>query len=759
LVIAPAGGHAESAERNIQSLQSLMRTKLAELPYELPYFLYKRLAEDCNRILNLRPTSLKPNTTPMEDLTGRKIPMKNILKATFGTIGVFKVPNETRPDRITPSGELGIIVGFEPVNPSTVHAYIPSRKAIVSRSSYQPVNAVDVVREHFQQFARPSSVPLQVLKNLQSPLPFPVTDLPDKLDPNNVIDSHLIAAFYAPPDDFEEEFNTSPVLKDSEATLPTGDMTLKQALAQMPEAEVMKAVDAEFSGLLDREVFSPIHKRSIPPKSTILPSKLIIRNKFDAHGNFTKLKGRLVAGGHRQGPTSYGSVSYSMVETSSVFLIAALSKKLGVPLACMDVPQAYLHADLEQGRHDPLVMILNAEVTAVIVKTRSHLKPFVQPDGRLYLLIHKSLYGLKQAGYNWDKLVTSVIVDNLGYTQSKFDKSVFFRCCPKTKSVSLICIHVDDLLLCASIPEQDRVHKIFQAKFGTLEISGNHFSYLGIAFSQGVNGDYLLTQTGYVQRLCNNLPDLKESPTPSTASFFTDGDPPGDYSNMVTKFLSLLMSIMFVAIRTRPDILKECVHLSSFAKNPGPRAFANLYHVYGYLKRTIEKGIILGADDFQINVYCDASYAIHADSRSHYGFKLTLGDQGGPVYVRSSKIKLIVGSSTESELYACSEAVRFALPFLKFFEETKLGPADPHILIHQDNQSTMLVIENGEGHPGKAKAFRVRYHHMKQLLQENLLKVQYLPTEDMERVGVDLLTKPTVGQKYHKGAAGLLNLY
>jgi hypothetical protein len=71
----------------------------------------------------------------------------------------------------------------------------------------------------------------------------------------------------------------------------------------------------------------------------------------------------------------------------------------------------------------------------------------------------------------------------------------------------------------------------------------------------------------------------------------------------------------------------------------------------------------------------------------------------------------------------------------------------------------MLVIENGEGHPGKAKAFRVRYHHMKQLLQENLLKVQYLPTEDMERVGVDLLTKPTVGQKYHKGAAGLLNLY
>ena len=80
---------------------------------------------------------------------------------------------------------------------------------------------------------------------------------------------------------------------------------------------------------------------------------------------------------------------------------------------------------------------------------------------------------------------------------------------------------------------------------------------------------------------------------------------------------------MFLATRTRPDILKECTFLASFGCNPGRKAFQKLQRVYGYVRKTMEYGVILGSSEFKLKLYTDAAYALHANARSHTGVVVT----------------------------------------------------------------------------------------------------------------------------------------
>ena len=102
------------------------------------------------------------------------------------------------------------------------------------------------------------------------------------------------------------------------------------------------------------------------------------------------------------------------------------------------------------------------------------------------------------------------------------------------------------------------------------------------------------------------------------------------------------MSLMFLATRTRPDILKECTFLTSFGCNPGENSIKKLERVYGYVRNTIEFGIILGADSYRLKLYTDAAYALHVKGRSHTGLVITFDGEpiSGPVYCKSHMQKI-----------------------------------------------------------------------------------------------------------------------
>jgi hypothetical protein len=60
-----------------------------------------------------------------------------------------------------------------------------------------------------------------------------------------------------------------------------------------------------------------------------------------------------------------------------------------------------------------------------------------------------------------------------------------------------------------------------------------------------------------------------------------------------------------------------------------------------------------------LRVYCDASHGTHADGKGHGGIIVTMGS--GYVHARSTKVKMITLSSTETEQYVMCEATTYAI--------------------------------------------------------------------------------------------------
>jgi hypothetical protein len=111
--------------------------------------------------------------------------------------------------------------------------------------------------------------------------------------------------------------------------------------------------------------------------------------------------------------------------------------------------------------------------------------------------------------------------------------------------------------------------------------------------------------------------------------------------------------------------------------------------------------------------------------------------------VKSFVQKLVTNSSTEAELLALVDGVKKSFPILKLLEEITETPVV--INAYQDNKSTILLAKGGEGLSGKSKHFRVRYHFLKELIDEGKLKLTYVPTDDMV---ADVLTKPMGGENF-----------
>jgi hypothetical protein len=208
---------------------------------------------------------------------------------------------------------------------------------------------------------------------------------------------------------------------------------------------------------------------------------------------------------------------------------------------------------------------------------------------------------------------------------------------------------------------------------------------------------------------------------------------------------------MFLAIRTRPDILKEVIYLSTFSLNPGPIARMKLYRVVGYIRHTPMLGIKLNTLDPILSIYCDASFGTHANGKSHSGFVITFGENGGPLLVKSHVQQLVSTSSTESELICLVAGIKRVLPILSLVKELELNLPEV-VQVYEDNMSCIKIATDGSN---KGKFFRVRYNFIKELLDSGIIELQRCPSNLML---ADLCTKPIGGQAFRDKRDNLLNV-
>ena len=156
--------------------------------------------------------------------------------------------------------------------------------------------------------------------------------------------------------------------------------------------------------------------------------------------------------------------------------------------------------------------------------------------------------------------------------------------------------------------------------------------------------------------------------------------------------------------------------------------------------------------DINVLAFADASYGIHSDGKSHSGLVITLGE--GPIFVKSSKQKIVTKSTYEAELVSASDAgsqIMWSRDFL-----LAQGYEVKEAILYQDNQATMKTLIDGRSSTERSRHIRVRYFWLHGEIQAKRLKVKY---KDSKSMIADILTKPLQGEMFIKLRAKLLNWY
>jgi hypothetical protein len=257
---------------------------------------------------------------------------------------------------------------------------------------------------------------------------------------------------------------------------------------------------------------------------------------------------------------------------------------------------------------------------------------------------------------------------------------------------------------------------------------------------------------GYIQDLLSLTEVTGSAKTPAQDHLFVIRDLPLLNSADTAMFHTLVAKLLYLAKRTRPDILLPVSFLTTRVQAPDQDDQAKLNRIMKYLNGCPSLGITLEAlTPASSLVYVDASYGVHQDAKSHSGLIITLGH--GPIMTKSTKQKIVTKSSTEAELVAQSDFASEALACQEFLRHQgeSIGPA----IIFQDNMSTIAMIENGMSRSDRTRHINIRYFWTKEQMDEGKLAVEHIGTDDMI---ADILTKPLQGEKFISLRRMLMNL-
>ena len=153
-----------------------------------------------------------------------------------------------------------------------------------------------------------------------------------------------------------------------------------------------------------------------------------------------------------------------------------------------------------------------------------------------------------------------------------------------------------------------------------------------------------------------------------------------------------------------------------------------------------------------IHWWIDASFAVHADYKSHTGACLSFG-RGCLVNI-SSKQKINTRSSTEADLVAINDSMALVLSCRLFIMGQGFDVHDN--IVYQDNQSTMLLGCNGHHSSGKkTRHIEIRYYFITDHVKRKNICLEYCPTEPMIS---DFFTKPLQGSQFRKFRDFILNI-
>jgi hypothetical protein len=540
-------------------------------------------------------------------------------------------------------------------------------------------------------------------------------------------------------------------------SLATAQMSMNKGLKLFGNAGI-EAVRSEMVQLHNRKVMKPVHSRELIPeeRQEALAYLMFLKRK-----RCGKVKGRGCADGRKQRRyTDRADAASPTVATEAVFLTAVIDALENRDVAVIDIPGAFMQVDLDD---ETIHVRLTGKMVELLLEIDHKMyEPYlVRERGEMimYVELLKALYGtMRAARLFWERLSRQLV--NWGFTPNPYDSCVVNKMVDDKQLT--VAWHVDDLKIShVSAKVVDDFIADLDSEFGKetplLKSRGKVHDYLGMTLDFSVPGQVTITMIDYIKMICMDLPKgmIGTAATPAANHLFRVDDKnaaPLD-KDTADLFVHLTMQLLFLSQRARPDIRTAISFLCGRIQHPNNHDYKKLARVMKYLQSTIDLPLVLSADGTGVpRWHIDASYAVHADMKSHTGGAMTLGK--GSVYSTSVKQKLMTRSSTEAEVVAVHDVMPQMLWTAYFLKGQ--GVHVPDSILYQDNMSAMLLEKNGRASASKrSRHMNIRYFFIADRAKNGELRIEYCPTAEM--IG-DFFTKPLQGAQFHILRDDIMNI-
>jgi hypothetical protein len=447
------------------------------------------------------------------------------------------------------------------------------------------------------------------------------------------------------------------------------------------------------------------------------------------------------------------------VATESIFLTAVIDALEGRDVAIIDIPGAFMQVDIDEQVH---IRFTGKMVDMLLEIDPDMYGPCVTMERNekvMYVELLKALYGtVRAARLFWEKLSGKLI--EWGFTPNPYDTCVMNKMIDGKQLT--VAWHVDDLKASHVLSTVvDQFIKDLEDEFGKEaplnKSRGKIHDYLGMRLDFSKPGEVTVTMIDYIKSVLHDVPKEMRgrAVTPAATHLFQVNSVNPVYlgEEKAETYVRVVMQLLFLSQRARPDIRPAVSFLNSRLLQPDEDDYKKLTRVVRYLDTTVDMPLVLAADDSgQIRWWIDSSFAVHEDMKSHTGGTMSMGK--GSIYSTSAKQKLVTRSSTEAEIVAVHDVMPQLMWTGHFLLEQ--GFCVKESLLYQDNTSSILIEKNGRSSCSKrTRHMNIRYFFVKDQVDAKRVRIEHCPTADMI---ADYFTKPLQGAPFRKLRDLIMNI-
>ena len=532
--------------------------------------------------------------------------------------------------------------------------------------------------------------------------------------------------------DFEPEYDLPPVLQQLSAMKAQVQMdemddyepiTYEQAMESPHAHHWIKAMDKQMESF---ETMGTWKLVTTPTDAPVLSGKWVYKIKKKADKSIL-YKARWVVRGFEQIlGVNYDQTFASVVKSMSFKVLFAI--------------MAYYDLDCEQ--MDVITAFLNALLREIIYVEQP--KGYVKGEGNLVCLLLRALHGLKQSPREWYFTLRDFLVSK-GFKHTESDHSLFVN----EDTRIIVSVYVDDIQIFGpkGSPHITALKAELHKRFAMTDL-GASVAYLGMEIHRNRrNRTVRITQTAYLKKVLARFGMTKcaSAPTPMVAGTQLQEELVDQATPVATReYQSMVGSLMYPMIQTRPDICHAVTILSRYNHNPNAKHIAVVKRVTRYLKRSMDHGITYGTDS-ALTGYTDADWAADTETRRSLGAYVFLL-YGGAVSWTSKRQQSIALSSCEAEYMAQTQAAKEAIWLTRLLSELDIGfglPTKP-VVIKADNRGAIALTEDPRFH-SRTKHIDIQWHFVRDQVETGAVRFEWVPTNDMVADG---LTKPLTNEKF-----------